>query len=253
MASDNKTRFSSRVDHYVKYRPSYPEAAIDYLYGEVGFRSGETVADVGAGTGIFTSLLLERGSVVYAVEPNQDMREAAVAELGASDRFRPIDGSAEETGLPDGSVSGVVCAQAFHWFDREGTKREFQRILKPEGVVALVWNERVTTGTPFLEEYEELLHRYGIDYAKVNHRNVTPDVLRDFFRDGAVTVGEFPNRYQLSYEGLEGRLRSSSYSPQAGHPNHEPMLEALRQLFARHERDGRVPFDYETRIYWGRV
>lgn len=250
---NNKERFSNRVDTYVKYRPSYPKEAIDYLYDTIGLSPDSEVADIGAGTGIFSRLLLERGSRVTAVEPNQAMREAAEQALGGHPQFRALPGAAESTGLPDGSVDFIVCAQAFHWFDRDAAQAEFRRVLKPGGKAALIWNTRLTHGSPFLEEYERLLHTFGTDYAKVNHRNISRDMLLSFFKEGDLTEARFTNRQVFDFEGLRGRLMSSSYCPVPGHPSHEPMMEALRDLFDRNARNGTVFFDYETEIYWGEV
>lgn len=249
---DSKERFTSRVDDYVKYRPSYPPEAIDYMYDVIGLRKGGEVADIGAGTGIFSRLLLERGSRVIAVEPNEAMREAALNVLTEEPNFRAVAGSAEKTGLPDESVDFIVCAQAFHWFDRSAARREFRRILRPGGRAILVWNSRLTEGTPFLEAYEQLLHTFGIDYIAVHHRNITPDELRSFF-SGAMNEARFVNRTSLDYEQLRGRLLSSSYVPQPGHGRYEPMLSELRHLFDRCSSNGTVDFDYETEVYWGEV
>lgn len=175
---DSKKLFSNRVDDYVKYRPTYPTEAIDYLYDIVKLRRTSTVADIGSGTGIFAKLLVERGTNVIAVEPNQEMREASQQLMEHVPNFRAVAGSAESTGLPNQSVNFIVCAQAFHWFDRSASKLEFQRILKPGGKIVLVWNSRLTWGTPFLEGIERLLHKFGIDYTKVNHRNISHDELR---------------------------------------------------------------------------
>jgi SAM-dependent methyltransferase len=250
---DSKQRFSDRVETYIKYRPGYPIEALDYLYTVVGLNSGAIVADVGAGTGIFSSLLLERGTTVYAVEPNLEMREAAVQKLGDQPHFHAVDGSAEQTGLPDGTVDFIVCAQSFHWFDRAAAQREFRRILKPGGKVALLWNARLTEGTLFLEGYERLLTQYGTDYVKVNHRNISPEALRPFFREGLFTIAKFPNRQLFDFADLQGRLLSSSYSPLPGHPNYKPMIEALSSLFDRTQVNGNVSFDYQTEVFWGEV
>ncbi|WP_274365846.1 class I SAM-dependent methyltransferase [Paenibacillus thermotolerans] len=250
---DSKKRFSDRVDTYVKYRPSYPEEAIDYLYAAVGFTPGSTIADIGSGTGIFSKLLLSRGSRVIAVEPNEAMREAAVRALGQSEGFEALPGSAEATRLPDQAVDFIVCAQAFHWFDRSAARLEFGRILKPGGKAVLIWNSRLTHGSPFLEEYERLLHKFGTDYGKVNHRNITHDMLLSFFKQGTMQEARFTNRQLFDFDGLSGRLRSSSYSPTADHPSYEPMMAELRSLYDRHQQDGKVSFDYETEMYWGEV
>ncbi|OXS58862.1 SAM-dependent methyltransferase [Cohnella sp. CIP 111063] len=250
---NSKERFSSRVDTYTKYRPSYPAEAIDYLYGTVGLSEASEVLDVGAGTGIFSRLLLERGSGVTAVEPNEAMREAALAASRDNPRFKAVPGSAEETGLSDASYDFIVCAQAFHWFDRTAAQREFHRVLKPGGKAILVWNTRLTEGTPFLEGYERLLQGLGTDYGQVNHRNISREALIDFFKPDGMTEARFRNRQVFDFDGVAGRLLSSSYSPQPGQPGHEPMMQELRDLFERCQENGTVNFDYVTEIYWGEV
>lgn len=250
---NNKERFSDRVDSYVKYRPSYPVEAIDYMYGTIGMKPASTIADIGAGTGIMSELLLARGSTVIAVEPNMEMRLAAEARLSGNAQFRVQSSPAEETGLQDQSVDYIVCAQSFHWFDQRLAKEEFKRILKPEGKAVLIWNSRLTEGTPFLVKYDELLHTYGTDYNEVKHTNITSDMLRSFFKNGELHEAEFPNRQIFDYEGLSGRLQSSSYSPPQGHPNYEPMMNELRKLFDSYQQEGQVYFEYTTQIFWGEV
>lgn len=250
---DSKQRFSNRVDTYVKYRPDYPREAIGYLFEVVGLRQGCEVADVGAGTGIFSRLLLERECRVTAVEPNADMRAAAVERLGGEAGFRAVPGSAEATGLPAESVDFIVCAQSFHWFDREASRVEFRRILKPGGKVALIWNTRLTEGTPFREEYDKLLHDFGTDYEAVKHTNIRPEDLAPFFNDGRVQEGRFPYRQKFDFDGLRGRLLSSSYTPVPGAPNFDRMMEELRGIFDRNQEGGKVPFEYVTQVFWGEV
>lgn len=250
---NNKERFSNRVDMYVKYRPSYPEAAIDYLYDTVGFTSDCTVADVGAGTGIFSKLLLARGTRVIAVEPNESMRGAAETDLAGEQNFRAVEGAAESTGLPDHSVDFLVCAQSFHWFHHAETQAEFRRILKPGGKAVLIWNTRLLEGTPFLVQYEQLLRTFGTDYEKTNHKNISRETLTSFFKNGGIHESRFLNRYTYNLEQLSGRMLSSSYIPVPGDPAYEPMMEQLRTVFERTNQDGNVFFDYETEVYWGEV
>ncbi|WP_339799437.1 class I SAM-dependent methyltransferase [Paenibacillus sp. FSL R5-0744] len=250
---NNKERFSNRVDSYVKYRPSYPKEAIDYLYNTIGLKSYCDIADIGAGTGIFSALLLERGCRVTAVEPNPEMRTAAEEKFAKDNHFRALPGSAEKTELPDQSVDFIVCAQAFHWFDRDAAQLEFKRILKPGGKAVLIWNSRRTYGTPFLEEYEQLVQTFGTDYTQVNHKNITPEILSSFFKAGQMQVAHFSNKQVFDFEGLSGRARSSSYIPAPGDPRYENMMTELRNLFERNKQDDKVFFEYETEVYWGEV
>ena len=82
-------------------------------------------------------------------------------------RFTSINGSAEATTLPDSCADFVTVGQAFHWFKPEPTRREFARILRPDGWVAIVWNDRTLSATGFAVSYEDLLVRFGTDYSRV--------------------------------------------------------------------------------------
>lgn len=250
---DATTRFSNRVADYVRYRPSYPDALIDTLAAEAGLRSDSIVADVGSGTGISADLFLRFGCTVYGIEPNADMRGAAEVRFREEPRFHSRDATAESTSLPEASVDLVAAGQAFHWFDIPKTRSEFIGILRPGGYVALFWNSRRTTSTPFLKAYEQLLHEFATDYEQINHTNIDAVVLSRFFGDSPFEMRSFPNFQEFDYEGLKGRLLSSSYAPATGHPRHEPMLLALQQVFREHESDGHVRFDYDTELYFGQL
>lgn len=243
-------RFSDRVEDYVRYRPDYPQALIGWLHS-LSVTPGWTVADIGAGTGISSKLFLDSGHRVTAVEPNAAMRAAAVQWLGSEGRFHAVDGTAEATGLDDGSVDLVTVAQAFHWFDPEKVKREFARVLSPRGLVVVFWNTRRLKGTPFLEGYERLLHEYGVDYVSVAERYADDDAMARWFGHGYRGMASFPHGQKLDYDALLGRTMSSSYMPKPGHPNHEPLLFALRSLFNATQDEGTVDYDYDTRVFAG--
>jgi SAM-dependent methyltransferase len=249
--ADATTRFSDRVQNYVRYRPGYPARVLEVLRAETGLAPGQVIADVGSGTGISAKLFLDAGQVVHAVEPNAEMRAAAEAVLGADPRFHSVDGTAEATTLPDAGVDFVVAAQAFHWFDPAAVAPEWRRILRPGGWMVLLWNTRHTDTTPFLRAYEALLREHGTDYTSVNHENVTDDSLRTVLGpDFARRV--VPNEQVFDFDALRGRLLSSSYAPNVDHPGYAPMMDALRRIFTEHARDGRVAFEYDTEIYFGR-
>lgn len=247
---DPTSRFSDRVALYVRYRPDYPEALLRALIEETGLGSSSVVADLGSGTGISAEMLLRSGCQVYGVEPNGPMRRAAEEALGANPRFRSVDGRAEATGLANGSVDLVTAAQAFHWFDLPATRVEIARVLRPGGRVAVFWNARLTDTTPFLRDYEALLHRFGTDYAEVDHTRIDDAAMAPFF-GGPFETRVFPHHQDLDFEGLRGRLLSSSYTPGPEHPSHGPMLDALRRIFDQHQEEGRVRLEYATRLHLG--
>ncbi|AIF47657.1 class I SAM-dependent methyltransferase [Dyella japonica] len=244
-------RFSDRVVEYVRYRPDYPLAMLTWLQDTFGVTPDWLVADIGAGTGISSKLFLDGGYRVIAVEPNAPMREAAESWLGDHPRFKAVDGHATDTGLDDASVDLVTVAQAFHWFDQDAAHHEFRRILRPGGLAAIIWNSRRLVGTPFLEGYEALLKQYGTDYTSIAERYGDEPSMRAWFGDGYRAMGRFDHGQWLDYDGLSGRLLSSSYAPREGHPQHQAMMRALRELFDRCAVNGRISFDYDTVIYVG--
>ncbi len=240
-------RFSDRVDNYVKYRPSYPAALIPFLESGLGLKKGQQVADIGSGTGIFTELLLLKGYTVTGVEPNKAMRQAAEQRLGAYDRFYSQDGRAEATGLLDQSINLITVAQAFHWMDMEATRKEFKRILKPVGHIALVWNLRLLH-TAFLQSYEEMNREFGQHYDAANR--IKEDELAAFFHPAKMRIQTWSNVMLLDFEGLRGRTLSSSYMPAEGDPRYEEMINRLEELFATHKENGLVKMEYETKMYY---
>ncbi|MDQ8188252.1 class I SAM-dependent methyltransferase [Pelagicoccus sp. SDUM812002] len=251
MSDEPKNRFSDRVETYQKYRPSYPASLLETLIQKAGLTSRSQLVDLGSGTGIFTKLLLEQGLQVTAVEPNAPMREAAETTLRSFPSYRSIDAPAESTGLPDASFDLAVAAQAFHWFEREPCKIEITRILRPGGRVALVWNERLTYGSVFLSEYDALLRDLATDYNRVNHTNISAELISEFFSPNPVTTYSFENAQVFDWRGLRGRCESSSYVPASGHPQHQAFFRELKSLFDRHQAGGTVRFEYQTKLYLG--
>jgi len=156
----NTERFSDRVTDYVNFRPSYPAEIVAILKTECRLNDDSIIADIGSGTGKLTELLLKLQLTVHAVEPNREMREAAVILLSSNAHFSSIEGAAEATDLADHSIDLITVAQAFHWFNLDETKKEFERILKPDGHIALLWNERNTT-LPFQKEYDQMLTEHA--------------------------------------------------------------------------------------------
>jgi SAM-dependent methyltransferase len=251
--SDAKQRFSSRVADYVRYRPSYPDTLIDLLRTECGLQSYHQVADIGSGTGFLSKLFLRNGNVVLGLEPNSEMREAGEEFLASYKNFLSLNGSAESSTIGDNCIDFITAAQAFHWFEPVATRREFVRILKPRGWVAVIWNDRRISETAFGRAYEDLLVRYGTDYTKVKDAYPETHDMESFFGKGNFRRHELPNFQEFDFDGLAGRLRSSSYAPKEGHANYAPMMAALRELFDANQESGRVRMNYTTQIYLGQL
>ncbi len=252
MTGSPTARFSDRVENYVRYRPGYPTSVIDLLRNECGLQPSHIIADIAFGTGAFTRLLLENGNSVFAVEPNPEMREMGMRQLDRFERLVAIAGTAEKTTLRSASVDFVTAAQAAHWFDLPRARAEFARILRSEGWCVLIWNERCTASAPFLRDYEQLLLTYGTDYNEVRHERTTATI-DEFFAPTPYQERVFNLRQQFDYEGTAGRLLSSSYAPLAGHPNHAPMMNELQRIFRVHAREGKVEFEYDTRVFFGHL
>jgi ubiquinone/menaquinone biosynthesis C-methylase UbiE len=250
--NDNTKRFSNRVDNYVKYRPSYPKEIISFFEKEIQFNNKFIVADIGSGTGILSRMFLDNGNTAFGIEPNEPMRERAEELLKDYTTFKSVDGTAEQTKLENESVDLITAAQAFHWFDAEKTKTEFKRILKPNGYCCLIWNERLVTSA-FEKAYEKLLLDYAIDYTSVNHKNIDEKKIAAFFAPHQFMQQTFNNKQIFDFEGLKGRLLSSSYTPDENHPKHNAMIESLMNIYSSFNQNNTVQFDYETKLYLGRL
>lgn len=254
MTNDHPTqRFSSRVADYVRYRPRYPVQLLETLVAETGLTPTAVIADVGSGTGFSAEMFLRFGNRVYGVEPNAEMRAAGEQALSGYTQFISVAGAAEATTLPNASVDYVVAGQAFHWFDLQGARREFLRILKPGGWVALFWNTRDEASSPFMAEYESLLRQYSRDYAHVYHTRLSDADYRAFFSHGEYAYRTFPNPTQLNCEQLIGRTLSGSYMPSPDSPEATLVRQELRLLFAAHQSAGLVSYEYVTELYFGRL
>jgi SAM-dependent methyltransferase len=248
---DPTERFSDRAEYYAKYRPGYPNEMLQFLRAQLA--PPAAIADVGSGTGILTRPLLDNGYELYAVEPNEPMRRVAERTLSRYPAFHSVRGTAEATTLGDRSVHLITCAQAFHWFDRVKARAEFCRILKTNGMLALIWNERLDDASEINREYDDMLKRMAPEYQTVSHRHVGLEEIRSFFASGEVLASGFPNDQILDREEFLGRLISSSFVPNVGQPGHREIVEAAGKIFDAHQTGGKISFSYETKLYLGRI
>jgi SAM-dependent methyltransferase len=244
---ENTQLFSGKSEDYFRYRPSYPETAVRWLREKC---AGEHVADIGAGTGIFTKLLQPFFKEVCAVEPNADMREIFC-------RFLPdvycSAGSGEESGLASGSVDLITVAQAFHWLSEDRFKAEALRILRPAGKVAIIWNSILESDFTLARSRvcQKYCPRFRSGHAGKRSAAEGDDFLRNhYFRE--VEVVSFANPFEMDLEIFEGNMRSRSYALTPDDPAYADFSAELRSVFEQYAVNGIVTDPQETQIYLGR-
>ncbi|HEY0264570.1 MAG TPA: class I SAM-dependent methyltransferase [Granulicella sp.] len=233
-------RFTGRVTEYERYRLRYPQAMMTLLHERCGLTPSDRIADVGAGTGMLSESFLENGNAVIAIEPNEEMR-AVCEELRAQyPQLTVVDASAETTGLADASVEFVTAGRAFHWFDAPRALAEFKRILKPQGWVVLAANGRSKGAAPHELEYEQIMAEHGVDYPGVKSRYEAHEAAIAAFVPETVVRERLQGEQELTLEEFIGQVQSYSWAPLPGHPKHEGMQQALREYFAKWQKEGVV-------------
>ncbi len=247
---DPTKRFSDRVENYVKYRPSYPPKVVDELLAKGVITTNSVIADIGSGTGKFSELLVKKGVKVFGIEPNEDMRKAGENFLSSYSIFQSLSGTAEATNLPEKSIDVITVAQAFHWFKIAETQKEFARILKPNGYIVLIWNDRDSEDA-FQKEYDRLIIEYCPEYRLNDHRNISYHDLEIFYKTDEITKFECAYSQLFDFESLQGRLESSSYTPTRGEENYQPMIIKLKELHNKYQENGKVKFAYKTEMSYG--
>jgi ubiquinone/menaquinone biosynthesis C-methylase UbiE len=245
-------RFNKRVQNYVKYRPQYPPEMLELFRQEMNLTKSSAIADIGSGTGISARVFLENDNQVIGIEPNQLMRDASKEYLSDYSNFKVVNGTAENTTLADKSIDLIIAAQAFHWFNNAKTLKEFRRILKENGFVALIWNERQLQANKFLINYEQFLIEFGTDYTQVRHDTINKKTLQDFF-EKEIHSATYSNSQTLDFEGLLGRTLSSSYMPSEENPRFNEMKKSLKRLFAEYAEKGRITILYNTNIFFTKI
>ena len=248
--SYSQSVFGPKSGDYAAARPGYPPEVFARLV-ECGLLGpARVVADIGSGTGLFSRDLLAHCAVLYAVEPNAAMRQAAEALLGAAVGFRSVDGSAEVTTLPVASVDLVTAAQAFHWFEPEGARREFRRILRPGGGVVFAWNMRLLTD-PLQAALEEVFDEFGGDARAVVQAAEDRGHIEDWFGVAPYEVWEIAHEQVVTAYGLLALVLSRSYMPPRETPAGEEVARRIGGIFERHAQEGRVVVRYTTAVHVG--
>jgi len=245
------SRFTGRAGNYAKYRPSYPEQIIPLLEKKINFDASKDIADVGCGTGILSRVFLNNGNLVFGVEPNGEMRAMAEKLLGKFINFISVNGAAENTMLAPHCADIITVGQAFHWFDLKKTKSEFKKVLKKDGYVVLVWNER-TNGTPFMKALNAILKSLNKEYEEAEKNHADTKLLKTFFGTEKIHANSFPHYQMLDLAGLRGRVQSISYVPEKG-DEHNRVMRELKDIFDRFNNGGMVKIEYKTKVFAGKL
>ena len=243
--------FSSKAADYAESRPGYPAALFDALRSDGTLRPVDSIADVGAGTGLFTAALLERGYSVTAVEPNAGMLAVADALLLQCAGYRSVAASAEATTLPDSSFDVVTCAQAFHWFDVDAVRREWLRILKSDGRVVLTWNTR-PLNDPLQAEFDSILGEFGGERHSALTARQELTTVPPFFAGAAFRELTFPNSQCLERKGFVSLVLSRSTMPDRASPAGKAAEVVASKVFERFQSEGSVTVNYSTLAFVGR-
>lgn len=256
MELKNENRFAGKADMYKKFRPTYPIELIDYLYSQIGFNQDSVIADIGSGTGIFSRLLLERGSQVYCVEPNEDMRMTAEFDLAEFDNCVSVNATAENTTLENASVDFITTAQAFHWFNRENFKAECKRILKANGKAVIIINDR-DYGQEIVKKDYAIRAKYAVgDKAGLGRGfGFRDDIVKDFFIDNIFECQKFQNNLQFDKDSFIGRNLSTSYAPkeETDREKYNGLVCELGELFDEYNSNGILFFPHFSKSYIGIV
>lgn len=241
------------VENYVRCQPSYPRKLFDYLYSDAGFSRESVIADIGSGTGLFTRLLLERGSRVVAIEPDAPMREVAQRLLNDEFmRFVSLNAKAENTTLFNKSVNHIVCAHSFHRFNIDECKKEFNRILKPEGKVVLIWNN-LNYEDEITMEYQQLICKWMAPGCNDDCNDSLLNQVPEFFKQGSYENISFLNPQVVDLNGFKGRFLSNDNIPSQGETAYNEMMEELLMLFERVNRYSKIQICYKTDVHIGQL
>lgn len=238
--------FSRKVADYEASRPDYPEAFFQLLRAR--FSVGAEVVDLGAGTGLLTRDLLRHQFRVVAIEPDAAMLALAEQRLSGVPRYCGAVGRAEEIPLPAQSVDLVTAAQAFHWFEPQCARAECLRVLRPGGLIALVWNDRVADD-PLQRELEVVLESCGKPKQSLSSEKAA---VADFFAPARPEEFVWPHEHQLDLAGLTSLVFSRSYVPDRDTAAGRDVVRLVRELFERCQRDGYVTVRYRTVAFVGR-
>lgn len=249
---DSKSFYLGKAVNYSKYRPDYPVQLFELLKQEYNLNENQIVAELGAGTGKFSKIISNYVKKVYAIEPNQDMLNQGI-EYCNNTNVEYVLGSAENTNLKEHSIDIVFAVQSFHWFNKENTKNEVRRILKENGLFAIVWNDWEDENNEFSQVYFKYISDWKtkVTGQKYQHKNV--EERKNFFKNQSYNTYSVVHSRQYSFEDLLGLTKSLSYAPKENETYYEEFIRGVKDIFDRYSKNGYVAFDFHTEIFIGEI
>ena len=248
------TLFAGKAERYARYRTDYPREMIEAALNAVHLAKSDVVADVGSGTGMLARWILERGNRVLGVEPDAGMRSFAERQFASEARdFVGVQGSAEETNLPDFSVDVIVVGNAFHYFDPVRARAEAMRILRRPGRALIAGHASAHEPNAFMKAYSRFLE--GIADRETwtfHHTDRFESSLPTFFgNDSFGKEDALQTSHPLSWDALAGRFQSTSLMPSEGDGRGQQVLAELQDVFEKFAVAGMVEFQLRWRYAWG--
>jgi ubiquinone/menaquinone biosynthesis C-methylase UbiE len=249
---DSINKFNGRAKQYTEGRPAYAKDFIDKLYIEYGFDENSVIADVGSGTGKFAKQLLDKKSIVYCIEPNDEMRSVAERELGSYGNFHSVKGTADHTNTDSDFFDFVTAAQAFHWFDLIEFRKECSRILKKNGNVILIWNMR-DVQAKINRECFDIFTKYCPDFKGFSGGVQYNDERINEFFNGNYELMEFDNNLFFNKDRFINRCLSSSYSLKPDALHFKEYIREIEEIFYSHSQNDTIVVPNKTIAYIGKV
>ena len=246
----NEMVFENKASKYSEGRPSYAPEVINKILNDILSTNG-IVADIGSGTGVLTSEFIKKGYEIYAVEPNSDMRRKAEQKLSIYSNFHSVDASAENTGLNDKSVSLIIVASAFHWFDAIKFKQECMRVLRDNGVVCIIFNVRVYD--EFTKKQCKICKKYCDGFESLTHGYDKTINLIDDFYVGNYAVYEYDFPLEYTKQKFISRCLSSSYAPLPDSKNYEAYICEIKALLDETFKEEILNIANKTMMFVGKV
>ncbi len=244
--------FNAKAKIYDIARPRYAQEMLDFLKKNEKL-TNKKIADVGAGTGIFSKQLYEIGNEIFAIEPNDDMRNVMYEKMKNEDNFHIINGNAEATELKENSVDVVCAAQAFHWFDYKAFAKECLRIMKKGGKVYLTWNNSdADNESEVKKKCNDIMDKYCAKNIKQSTHNSNDKVLEaidDFYEE--YEVFKFDNPIARNKENFLQMVLSASYALRPDDEGYENLVAELSDYFDKYNQDGYIISHNISVLYCG--